>query len=516
MNESLHLRRNAIGLIIISMISQLLGFLREVITAYYFGVSYAIDAYQVAEVIPLIITQIFVVAFPLALVPMVTSNKYRRAEDYDKSDIVSTSFIGISFITLIITILMIFFSKTFVNIIAPGLGDEAKQIAEKLTRILAPNTFLLTIFALFNAVLSSHKKFIFPAACGLLLNIFIISGMIMFGKVYGIDAIAVGSILASVIMFIAILFYSSLSCGIRIRVANFRFSLLKRVITGIFPVIIGTGILSINLIVTRNIASLIGIGAIATLSYAYRLINMPINIFVASVSKPVFTDLSICASEGRTTELFEKFRKSLRLILAVTIPISMFLIALRLPITSFLFERGQFNNEAVHATSICVALYSIGIFAIAAGTVMPMLFYSYNMPSIPLKVNIMLFTLNILLSYSLSKIFGYPGIAIGSSLAVIATLPLWYYEIRRGFTRSFFIDDFTFTVKNVIISMIAGVCIGIVSNINYIRNLHSFFIIIIGGVIGLSVIYCVGHRFYEHEFGFTCRDIFFRVLQRRR
>ena len=502
MFEYKNIKRNAIGLIIISFISQILGFLREIVVAYYFGLSNQIDAYQVAEVIPLLITQIFVTTFPLMLIPTLLKHTSIEGNRFSKGeDLISTVVIGVSSIISILTIVIMLVPGIFIYIIAPGLDLETRRLAILLTRILAPNTLFITIYALYGAILGAYKKFLAPAICGLLLNLCIILALFSSANSIGIFSMAYGFLTAGFLMFIFIsIYFTRLNKGV-IKVRFYDKALFKDFIKNVLPVIIGSSMISINLIIDRNMASLLGTGAIAALAYSYKIINMCNIILVSPINKVIFTDLSMDATEGRINQVIVRFRKSMKLIIALIIPLSMFIIVLKVPIITFIFKRGNFDSIAVLTTANCMSMYGIGLLAISINLVMSMIFYSSHLVKVPLLMGSLTIVLNILLNYVFSRFIGVSGIALGTSISAIMVLPLWYYEVKKHFSVAIFKEDSIFIIKNILISFVSGLVLTAILNINTIKSLNAFFILAISGIVGLGLILIFGYKLYSTEFG---------------
>ncbi|MCX7922462.1 MAG: murein biosynthesis integral membrane protein MurJ [Clostridia bacterium] len=507
-------KRVTMLLVFVSIVMQLLGFLREILLAYYFGVSSIVDAYQVAEVVPLIITQVFVSAFPLALIPIILEYKANKIGGREGEEVISSAILGIGTILGIATIVMFLFPQIFVNLIGPGLNNETKILSMSLTRILAPNTFFLSLFALVNAVLGTYKKFVLPALCGLILNTSIITSLILLSGRLGIKSVAYGSAFAGIVMFFSMFIYLNNFRKGLIKTSLFNKKLLLTIVKRVLPVIIGSAMVSINYIVDRSIASLLGIGAIAALTFSYKIVNMPINVFVTSITKITFTDLSIYASQNDIDQAMKKFNNSLKLIYALMVPLSMFLIVLRRPITSFIFGRGQFDTSAVLVTSSCLAIYSIGLFAIAANTLMSMLFYSTHRTKVPLKISIISIIIAACLNITLSRFMSLYGIALGTSLSAIITLIIWYYQINSNFKVQFLKPDSIFVVKNILVSVVTGLIITSVLSLEFMKNLDNFLILAINGSIGVSFLGIFGFIFFNREFNTLLNVNFLKRGQR--
>ena len=157
---------NTIGVAVLTIFSQVLGYVREMLFAYYLGTSWMLEAFQVAETVPLLFTQVLISAVPLALTPMLVLEEREKENTIIHSAIVLWSGILIG-----IGIIVMLAPDILVKLVAPGFSGDTYILACRLVIILAPNIFFLSMVSVFNAFLNAKQQFLIPAAGNLFLNI---------------------------------------------------------------------------------------------------------------------------------------------------------------------------------------------------------------------------------------------------------------------------------------------------------------------------------------------------------
>jgi putative peptidoglycan lipid II flippase len=228
---------------------------------------------------------------------------------------------------------------------------------------------------------------------------------------------------------------------------------------------------------------------------------MPVNIFISSVTKPLFTDLSVDSTLGKDNDMVTKLDSILRLIYVFIIPISMFIISLKEPLISFIFERGMFTSDAVIKTANCLALYSIAIFAISANNVISLIFYASNNVRFPLQQNIFLIITSTILNLVLSRKIGVMGMALGTSIAQILTLCISYFNLKSYYKVSLFKEHLRVLLKLTVLCCSVGLILRtfLLFINNYVYN--SFFTLLIAGFTGILLLIIFGRKVIMEEIG---------------
>ncbi len=419
-------------------LSRILGFIRDVLIANFFGTGLYTQAFIVAFRIPNLSRDLIGEgAANAAFVPVLSEYRSKKSSK-EFWELANTLLNVMVLILLIITILGIIFAPYIVRIIAPGfIGEPAKlNITIRLTRIMFPYIFLIGLSAYSMGILHSLKSFLVPALGYSMLNISVILTLLFLAPILEerVLALAVGVLIGGVLQVgIQIPVLKKKGMVIK-RKIKFYHSQIKRIVKLLFPRIIGSCIYQINILVDTVLASLafiVGSGGIAALYFANRVTQFPLAIFGISLAQAVLPTFSIQALEKNLNKFKDTLSFSLRNIFFITIPASVGLIVLRRPIISTLFERGEFCFESTQITSYALLFYAIGLFAYAGIKILVSGFYSMNDTATPVKIAGMSLIINITLNLILMWPLKIGGLALATSISAIFNFIMLFVILRK-------------------------------------------------------------------------------------
>jgi putative peptidoglycan lipid II flippase len=198
--------------------------------------------------------------------------------------------------------------------------------------------------------------------------------------------------------------------------------------------VIGLAAVQINLVVNSILATGEGTGAVSALSYAFRLMYLPIGIFGVSIATAVVPTLSRHAARNDTAGMRETVSNGLRLMLMLNVPATVGLIALSTPIVALIFEHGRFTPADTAATAAALACYAPGLVGYSAVKIAVPSFYSIRESRTPVLVSTATVLLNVALNLTLVRVMGFKGLALGTAISAIfnAALLLWVLRSRLG------------------------------------------------------------------------------------
>ncbi|WP_409015312.1 murein biosynthesis integral membrane protein MurJ [Anaerostipes caccae] len=425
---------NTMGVAILTLLSQGLGYVREMLFAFYLGTSGNLEAFQTAETIPLLFTQILISAVPLALTPLLI-----REREEKKDSLIHNTIILWTVILLVIAIGIWFLPGVFVKLVAPGFSGVKFETTCRLVIILVPNIFFLSMVAVLNAFLNSHQQFILPTAANLLLNGSIIVMQILTkADVY---FVALGSVCGGILMFLTVLICSVVKYKFRFKFYKVNIKSIAMIIISIMPVCIISSFTSINLMMDKFFASQIGDGAIAILSYSYKIVNLPVYLFVTSVTKVMLPDI--------TKIILDKKYKKLSGIIRKTVLICLFggvlaVITIQLFgnwIVQFLFGRGEFVNSDIVATANALKFYSIGITGMALSSFFQSISYAEGRYFEPFKVLLIQIVVYLGVTIVGLEKFGVNAIVIGNVVAISISIVVWLGVLRKTYHINIFNEE---------------------------------------------------------------------------
>lgn len=420
---------------IYTFLSRVLGLLRDMLIASFFGSGMSADAFFVAFRIPNLLRRLFAEgSFSVAFIPVFTEylQKKSREDAFLLARVVLTSLI---LILTVVTILGIVLAPLIVRIIAPGFGGMGEKYALTvlLTRIMFPYIFLVSVLALFTGILNSLKHFAAPAMAPIFLNLSMIAALLLLAPYMRTPTVglAIGVIVGGILqMLLQVPFLLKKGTSFAPRWLPSHPALRKIGIL-MLPTIFGSAIYQINQLVGTLLASLLREGSVSYLYYADRLVQFPLGVFAIAISTAVLPSLSREAADRDFPGLRGTLSHAIRLTMFITIPAMVGLIVLREPIIRLLFERGAFDSFTTIMTAQALLFYSLGLWAFAGLRVFVSAFYSLQDTITPVKVAVVAMIANIVFSLLLMGPLKHGGLALALSLASTMQLLILIFLLRR-------------------------------------------------------------------------------------
>lgn len=350
--------------------SRILGFIRDIVIAKFFGTGIFAEAFFVAFRIPNLLRELVGEgAANAAFVPVFT--EYLIQKDKTQLERLIQTMFKILFLVLsVIVVVGIFFSSPLVKIIAPGfVTDSAKlSLTVRLTQIMFVYLLLIGLTAYLMGILHTFKHFFTPAFGPCLLNISLIFSAVFFSSrlkepVY---SLAIGVLLGGVMQFaiqIPSLFKKRISLCFFSHSLHFADSGVKKISRLLLPRLFGSAVYQLNVFVDTicaSLAKITGIGAVAAIYYANRIIQFPLAVFGIALSTVILPSLSHAYSSNNFEKLSRTLILSLRMIILFLLPCAIFLFVLSRPIVCIFFERGNFSSYSTSITSWTLLFYCFG------------------------------------------------------------------------------------------------------------------------------------------------------------
>lgn len=415
-------------------ISRILGFVRDIVIARFFGTAVYAQAFVVAFRIPNLLRDLVGEgAVNSAIVPVLTEDLSKNGkESFFK---LSQVILNIMFATLLVmTIIGIFASPIIVRLIAPGFtaDNEKFRLTVTLTRVLFPFLLLVGLWAYAMGVLNSLGKFASAAFGSCFLNLAMIASAALFGEnVFGLaTGVLVGGILQLLVQFPSL--YAS---GWKMRLtADLSHPKAKKIGVLMVPRVLGTCVYQFNVFISTILASLSGVvgeGAVAAIYYANRIWQLPLAVFGIALAQAALPTMSKHAALNDIGKLKETLLFSLRIVFFVLIPSSIGLMMLAHPITKVLFQRGAFTEYSTSITSSALFFYSAGLVACGGLKVLVNAFYSLGDTKTPVKTAFFSVILNLMLNLILMWPLKVGGLTLANSISVTVNFIALYILLRR-------------------------------------------------------------------------------------
>jgi len=415
-----------------TLISRILGLLRDVCIAYFFGAGMATDAFFVAFRIPNLFRRLFGEGGISASFIPVYSDSLAKKRGADSEDLFKTVFTALFFILLFLSLIGFLFSFIFVAITAPGFLDKPLELhlTVFLTKIMFPYIFLIGLAAFLSGVLNVHGSYAPGAMYPIILNVLLIISAVFLRPFFhpGIYALAVGVMLGGILQLLSQIYYikkKKISLGFKF---NFRNSGVKSVFKLLTPSLVGMAVIQLNLVFDTLLASFLPLGSISYLYYGDRLYQFPLGVFAIAMQTAIFPALSASFAKNDVKEVDGAFNFASSLMFFIIIPSSVGLILLRSSLVRLIYMHGIFNAADAQKTAGVLLFFIVGLWASALlKTVVPV-FYSMKDTKTPVKAAIISLFINIVFAVLLMRVMGVYGLALASSISLIFN---YLYLLRK-------------------------------------------------------------------------------------
>ena len=467
-----------------TIISRLLGYLRDVLIAIFLGTGFIADVFFVAFRIPNTFRRLFAEGtFNAAFVPSYTSELVKSKSKANKfaNEIFNLLFCGLLFLVLIIEIFM----PTFVKLIAPGFVEDTRKIelAVDLTRITFPFLMFVSLSSFFAAILNSHNKFAAASAAPIILNIVLI-GVLFYGKYLNDHLVYYLSYGVSISGLLQLIFlYRFVKKHYLIRLFT-GFNLNQKVkifFRKLLPSIFSSGVTQINILVGTIIASFQA-SAVSYLYYADRIYQINLAIAGIAIGVVILPQLSKSIYFKKKDKILQIQNKALELSMFLSLPASVALFVGSEEIISALFGYGSFNNEAVFNSAKALYYFGLGLPAFALIKVFSTFFFANNDTKTPFYISLVSVILNIFISVYYFKDIGFIIIPIATSISSwFNSIILFIYLKNRNlfqFNQIFWIKFFKIAFTSILMGIFFKYLISIFENqLAYDFSFKSFYLV---------------------------------------
>lgn len=423
------MKRTALLIISITIVSKFVGFGREMVLAYYYGATGVSDAYIIAMTIPGAIFSFIASGISTVFIPMYT--KLEKDYGVGRADKYTNNLINI--LLLLCTLLILFgliFTKPLVRLFALGFEGETLALAITFTRISLLGIYFTALITVSNAFLQIKGNFAVPALIGFPNNLVIIATIIISAR-GNVLILAFGLLLAGTAQFLFLLPFVY-SKGFRYRLTfDTADPHIKEMLFLALPVIIGVAVNELNVIVDKTMASRIYEGGISVLNYAQRLNGFVLGIVVLSIATAMYPLISRMSANGDIGGLKKTLAEAITGVNILVIPSTFGAALLARPIIAMLFGRGAFDEQAVVMTAGALFFYAFGMIGMGFRDILSRPFYALQDTRTPMINAAIGVGLNIVLNIVLSIFLGINGLALATSISAIFISVLLATELRK-------------------------------------------------------------------------------------
>ncbi|MAG28618.1 murein biosynthesis integral membrane protein MurJ [bacterium] len=438
-----------------SLLSRVLGLVRDRLLFSTFGAGDVLDTYYAAFRLPdLIFNTLVLGALSAAFIPVFLEYWHKDKEQAWK---IANSVLNIMLVVLVVLgLLAFYFTPELVSLIAPGFDIEKRLATAELTRIMLIGIIFLGLSNIASSMLNAFKRFTAFAIAPVMYNIGIIAGIIVLVPMIGIQGLAWGVVLGAFLhFFVQLPAVSKLGFRYIFRI-DLHLKGVWKIGALMLPRTFGLAISQINQVANTVIGSTLAIGSVAIFNAANNLQTVPIGIFAIPIALAYFPLFSEAWVKQDVPHLIASFSKAMRRILFIAIPSSIFIILLRAHIVRLILGSGAFDWTDTILTARTLSFFAISLFAQSLIPLIARVFYALQDTKTPVIVSVVSLALNVYLSIKLSMTMGVAGLALGFSIASIwNVLALWLLLRKRLGD----LDDhkvFASVMRISLISVIAG------------------------------------------------------------
>lgn len=424
------LLRSAAMIAFFSLFSKFLGFVREMMTAYSFGIGPEKDAYIAARTATIIIMGTIGAALNSSMMP-VLANVGDRYGARGKRTFFNRMINLVLLSSTLIVLVSMLFAPGLIQLIAGQFDPSRFQLAVKLTRLGMPLVIFLGMNYLFTSYLHSSEVFAPSAASGIPYNITFFIFLGVMGTSASIEGLMITTVIATLFQFL-IMVPSAYKLGYRYRpTVRLYDRYVGEVAKMIPPILIGSSVQQLNTVIDRTLGSGLPTGSISALDYSSRVSDMVISVFIAAITTVIFPMLAEAFVKHDEKQLIRLLKKGCNIILMITIPATVGLLTLSKPLVALFFERGAFDRSSTDLTAGALFFYSIGLSGIAVRLLLNKVFYSLQDTKTPMINGIATVVVNIGFNLILIRFMKINGLALATSIASTFSAMSLFFLLRK-------------------------------------------------------------------------------------
>ncbi|GAA3569836.1 murein biosynthesis integral membrane protein MurJ [Marinobacter xestospongiae] len=418
-----------------TMLSRVLGLVRDMVIARYFGAGTGADAFFVAFKIPNFLRRLFAEgAFSQAFVPVLSS--YRETQDITEVRRLVNAVSGtLGLVLLGVTLVAVIGAPALTAVFAPGFLDEPVKfsLASDMLRITFPYLLLISLTAFAGAILNSYDRFAIPAFTPVLLNLAMICAAVFLSPVMEtpVLALAWGVFIAGALqLFFQLPFLMRLGLLPRPRV-DYRHEGVRRVLKLMAPALFGVSVSQINLLLDTVLASLLQTGSVSWLYYSDRLSELPLGVFGIAIATVILPSLSRKHAAASADQFAATLDWAVRAVLLIGAPAALALALLAEPLIATLFHYGEVTDRDVMMAGASLRAYAAGLLAFMLIKVLAPGFFARQDTRTPVRIGVIAMVANMVFNLALIMPMAHVGLALATSLSAWLNAGLLWRGLKR-------------------------------------------------------------------------------------
>ncbi len=435
--------RSGVMISAMTMISRVLGLVRDAVIAHYFVIGGALDAFFVAFRIPNLLRRLFAEgAFSLAFVPVLTEYREKKSKEALK-DLIDHVAGTLAIILLVISVIGMIAAPWIIKlftVFATEASDTRADLAITLLRITFPYILFISLTAFLSGILNTYKQFAIPAFTPVLLNLVMIAAALWWAPSFDepVKALAWGVFIGGIVQLLFQL-PALVKLGL---VPRFRYKKahkgVKKITRLMIPALFGSSVAQVNILINTAIAYALVSGSVSWLYFSDRFVELPLALIGVAIGTVILPKLSGDVANNAGKEFSSTLSWAIRLSLLVAIPAMVGLILLAKPILATVINNGVNTWHDVEMASMSLMTYSLGLPAFILVKVLAPGFYSRQDTKTPVKIGIIAMFSNMLLSlvivlpwYKMGYVGAHAGLALSTALAAYINAGMLFYQLKK-------------------------------------------------------------------------------------
>lgn len=437
-----------------SLLSRLLGVVRDRLLAGHFGAGIELDAYYAAFRIPDMLFNLFIAgALSAGFIPLFSEYLEQRTEK-DAWELAAEVLAFLTVLMGLVALLFAIFAPALIPLIAKGFTAEGLAYTIQMSRLMAISPILLGISGIMGAVLQAKKRFVAFALAPLFYNIGILIGIIVFSRWYGIIGVALGVVLGAALHAI-VQFLPAFQLGFR---QSWRLRLpsegVKRLLKIMLPRTASLAVSQVNLLIILALASSLSVGSVALFSLATNIQSLPFGLIGVSLAVASFPILAQAVNQQQEEKFIQVLFKQLRWMWFLLAPITIWMLFLAPDIIYVVLGNGKFDPTQVTRLASILRVLAIAIPAQSFVALLVRAFYAKQNTWRPFTISVIAEVVNIALCFLLRSSLGLEGLAVAFTIsAIVNASGLWFFlPGRREITRATYYVFFRSVIQVIVAS----------------------------------------------------------------
>ena len=456
--------------LILSFVAKVIGFIKSIIQASYFGASIEMDAFNLVNELVSNIIYMLMTAVSVAFVPLYIQ---KSTEGGERKGFATKVIAILVLIALIVSAVLIIFAGDIVHLIAPAFNAKAQELSVRFFRVLCIGIVFSLLASMYTSILNSEKHYYFATVCSLVNSVVLILFIILFSPRYGVWALTAAILVSYVFQWIVLYIpgrkFAKISFPHRLRDEAIKILLIQAI-----PILVGQASIEINQVVDRALLSGVETGAITAVSYSAVLYQFVASIIATPVSTVMFTEMAEAGKERDTERLSGLLKESIMMLALVCIPIIIVTVFNGKDIVEIVYGRGKFDGKAVTQCAEGLIMYIICLLPSSFKTLYSRAYYSLNDTKHPMIIGILEVILNIVLSIILVKRYGITGVVGATAIAAFVFATVMYVDFNRRYLKS---ETINFRgISKILLSTIVTVAVAFILQSTYGTNPYLNFL----------------------------------------